>query len=31
MLTSLHVIGFSAIIVQDVIEAALYSSDSMQC
>jgi hypothetical protein len=27
MLTSLHVVGFSAIIVQDVIEAALNSSN----
>jgi hypothetical protein len=30
MLTILHVVGFSAIIVQDVIEATLYSSDSMK-
>jgi hypothetical protein len=30
MLTSLHVVGFSAIILQDVIEAALYGSDSMK-
>jgi hypothetical protein len=30
MLTSLHVVGFSAIFVQDVIGAALYSSDSMK-
>jgi hypothetical protein len=30
MLTSVHVAGFSALIVQNVIEAALYSSDSMK-